>query len=112
MMREYARIEDGTVREKIILADAADITKRYHPSLVWVETTGLLPQPQESWLYNGVTFSPPPPPPAPPTDGEQAEEIITGSKVWIGLIRVLIDPTFTAQGKTEQQIIDAIKAKL
>lgn len=111
-MRDYARIEVGTVREKISLPDAGDITKRYHPSLVWVETTGFSPQPQESWLYDGTKFSPPPVPPPSPTKAERAESEIVGSQAWAGLIRVLIDPTFTAQGKTEQQVIDAIKAKL
>ena len=67
-MREYARIENGVVREKITLPDAADIAKRYHPSLIWVETTGLTPQPQERWLYDGMTFTAPPPPPPPPPD--------------------------------------------
>ena len=83
-MRKYVRIEDGTVREKIILADAADITKRYHPSLIWVETTGLSPQPKESWLYDGVAFSPPlaqptrrPKPDAPLTAEELAAHLVS-----------------------------------
>ena len=38
------------------------------PALEWVGITGLSPQPQVGWLYNGVVFSAPPPPPSPPPD--------------------------------------------
>ena len=64
---------------------------------------------KQVWDFVNQAWSAPPPP---PTDAEQTEAEINGSKAWLGLIRVLIDPTFNAQGKTEQQMIDAIKAKL
>ena len=60
-MRSYARIENGSVREKITLADAVDIGERFHPSLLWIETTGLSPQPQEAWRYVGTAFTAPRP---------------------------------------------------
>jgi len=69
-MKKYARIEGSTVREIISHADAFDISKAYHPSLVWVEITGISPAPQEGWLYDEGTggFAAPPPPPPPPPD--------------------------------------------
>ena len=76
-MLDYARIDDGIVREKITLANAADITKRYHPSLVWVETTGITPQPEEGWSYDGITFFPPPPPPLSELKVVKREEFVT-----------------------------------
>ena len=45
-------------------------------------------------------------------DADEAEAEIAASKALTGLIDVLRDRAFTAQGKTRQQMIDAIKAKL
>ena len=45
-------------------------------------------------------------------DANEAEAEINASKALTGLIDVLRDPTFAVQGKTRQQVIDAIKAKL
>ena len=42
----------------------------------------------------------------------EAEAEITGSKALIGLIDVLRDPAFAARGKTRQQVVAAIRAKL
>ena len=109
-MKKYARIEAGTVREIIRHANAFDMSKAYHPSLVWVEITSITPVPQEGWLYDEGTgsFTEPPPPPAPPSDAEVAEQQITGSMALTGLMRELA----VRFGVTEQDIITAIKGRL
>jgi hypothetical protein len=46
-MQTYARIYGGIVVERI--ATDRDITMMFHPSLVWVDVSGISPQPQEGW---------------------------------------------------------------
>lgn len=46
-MQTYARIHDGIVVERI--ATDRDITMMFHPSLVWVDVSGISPQPQVGW---------------------------------------------------------------
>lgn len=64
MMKTYARIYAGQVAE--LFSTDQDIATLFHPALVWVDITGMSPQPQERWLYAGGVFSPPPPPAPPP----------------------------------------------
>jgi len=61
-MRSYARIDAGAVAE--LLATDQDITRLFHPSLHWVDVTGL--GVEVGWVMAGSGYSPPPPPPAPP----------------------------------------------
>lgn len=61
-MRVYARVDGGEVRELVELNDAADITKRFHPSLTFVEVTGRDPMPAVGWGVADGAFTPPPAP--------------------------------------------------
>lgn len=54
-MMQWARIEDGVVRE----LTEADPAGRYHPSLVWVEAPAEV---RAGWTWDGKTFAAPPPP--------------------------------------------------
>ena len=45
-------------------------------------------------------------------DANEAEAEINESKALTGLLNLLRDLTFNAQGKTQQQMIDAIKTRL
>lgn len=47
-MKTYALVVDGNVQE--ILTTDDDITKMFHPSLVWIDVTEIEPQPQENWV--------------------------------------------------------------
>ena len=58
----WARIENGTVVELVSVNPAG----RYHPSLLWVDCTGV-PNIALGWIYTGADFTAPSaPPPAPP----------------------------------------------
>jgi hypothetical protein len=48
-MKTYARVYNGIVRE--LLSTDGDITKMFHPDLVWIDVTGFDPRPQEGWTY-------------------------------------------------------------
>jgi hypothetical protein len=77
-MKSYARIQDGVVMEVIPpmtydadspvgveppwkAGDEIPIDRRYTPELVatMVDITGISPQPQQWWTYDGAKFSPP-----------------------------------------------------
>lgn len=74
-MKQYARVEDGTVEEIINRSDTFDMSNAYHPSLVWVEITGIVPIPQEGWIQTGEVFEAPSPPPLPQPSPLNAEEL-------------------------------------
>ncbi|HLJ64256.1 MAG TPA: hypothetical protein VKT70_09130 [Stellaceae bacterium] len=74
-MKTYAQIVGGQVVE--IIATAADITTLYHPSLLWIDITSVMPAPQLGWSYSNGTFAPPPPPP-PPTLAQTAQAMLAG----------------------------------
>ncbi|MEN4768959.1 tail fiber assembly protein [Duffyella gerundensis] len=63
-MKTYARIEDQRVAEIVSLNVKPE--KLYHPSLVWVEITGLPEQPDVNYCYSDGVFT------APVTDAENA----------------------------------------
>ena len=63
-MKTYARIEDQRVAEIVSLNVKPE--KLYHPSLVWVEITGLPEQPDINYNYSDGVFT------APVTDAENA----------------------------------------
>lgn len=65
-MTTYARIQDGMVVEIIqpLLDDEGHewpIDQRFTPAVVatLVDITGLDPQPEEWWTYDGTNFAPP-----------------------------------------------------
>lgn len=55
-IRTYARIENGVVAE--LLKTNADVTKLYHPELIWVDITGRN-EIDERWKYDGANFEAP-----------------------------------------------------
>lgn len=63
-MKTYARIENQRVAEIVSLNVKPE--KLYHPSLVWVEITGLPEQPDVDYQYSDGVFT------APVTDAENA----------------------------------------
>lgn len=63
-MKTYARIENQRVAEIVSLNVKPE--KLYHPSLVWVEITGLPEQPEVNYNYSDGVFT------APVTDAENA----------------------------------------
>jgi hypothetical protein len=63
-MRDYARIENDIVVELLQLDDAVDIATAFHPSLQFIEVTGVAGV-QLGWVVSGNTVVPPGPPPAP-----------------------------------------------
>ena len=67
-MRDYARIENNIVVEIISLDDAIDITTAFHPSLQFMEVTGIAGV-EVGWVVSGSTVVPPGPLP-PPTKPE------------------------------------------
>lgn len=113
MTKLYARIEAGTVREIISRADNFDLTKAYHPSLVWVDITGVTPAPNEYWFYDGTTFSPPLPPAPPPTNDEIYDKVIQGQEVFKGYVLAINDGSIIpGSNMTGAQIKTAVKAKM
>jgi hypothetical protein len=54
--RTYARIDNGVVAE--LLKTDADVTKLYHPDLIWVDITGRNDI-AEGWTYDGTNFQAP-----------------------------------------------------
>lgn len=66
-MKTYALMDDNTVRE-IIAPFAGDdgievtIDKRFAPDLVkrMIDVTGIVPQPEPNWVFDGAQFSPAP----------------------------------------------------
>jgi hypothetical protein len=46
-MKTYARIDSGKVAE--LFSTDGDITKMFHPSMVWVDVTSATPAPQVGW---------------------------------------------------------------
>ncbi|MGC0794300.1 tail fiber assembly protein [Pantoea agglomerans] len=63
-MKTYARIENQLVAEIVSLNVKPE--KLYHPSLVWVDITGLPEQPDVNYNYSDGVFS------APATEAENA----------------------------------------
>lgn len=61
-MEYYARIVNGIVMEVIQLEVGQDITKMFHPDLIWVSCLSTTIQ---GMLYSSGVFSEPPTPPAP-----------------------------------------------
>ena len=55
-MKTYARIENGTVRETIEIADDVGIYDLFHPSLLWVECS---PETKEGWIMRSGALLPP-----------------------------------------------------
>jgi len=87
-----ALIFDGKVVQ--IEADEFPVS----PALEWVDITGVMPQPEVGWAYNGVAFIQPPPPPTPPP---KADADLTAEELAAQMIK---DGTMT------QAKINAIKA--
>ncbi|MGV2864422.1 hypothetical protein [Achromobacter sp. ESBL13] len=56
-MATYALIQDGVVTE--LYETEKDIYEIFHSSLVWLDTTKVIPAPVVGWTYNGKKFSPP-----------------------------------------------------
>lgn len=63
-MRGYARIENQCIAEIVSLNVKPE--KIYHPSLVWLDITALLEQPDVNYSYSDGVFT------APVTDAESA----------------------------------------
>jgi hypothetical protein len=73
-MPTYARIDAGEVMELFTPpAEFADtpIADLFHADVQWVDVSGVDPQPEPRWTYDGHAFAPPAPPP-PPTLQQQA----------------------------------------
>ena len=56
-MAKYARIDNGSVAE--IFETEQDITKLFHPDLIWVDITNVDPSPEYGWIYKAKKFSKP-----------------------------------------------------
>lgn len=56
-MKTYARIERNIVQE--LLITDGNIKELFHPSMQWVDVTGLAPEPTEGWRYEDDSFSEP-----------------------------------------------------
>ena len=95
-MRQYARIEGREVKEVIEHPDTFNIPPEYHPSLSWIEITGVTPAPRVGWLFDRGTgvFVATRPPSEPPDPGDEivvALQSLKGSNATIDqLIDVLL----------------------
>jgi len=56
-MKKYARIEREIVQE--LLTTDGNIKELFHPSMQWVDVTGLAQEPSEGWRYEDDNFSEP-----------------------------------------------------
>jgi hypothetical protein len=56
-MKLYVRVNDGSIAEQF--STDGDITEMFNPALVWVDVTGVAPQPQVGWQAsnNGGVWS-------------------------------------------------------
>ncbi len=57
MMSKYARIDAGKTME--LFSTDKNISTLFHPSIEWVDITGLEPAPLVGWFYTDGTFSEP-----------------------------------------------------
>lgn len=56
-MKTYARIERDTIQE--LFTTDSNIKELFHPSMHWVDVTGLTPKPSEDWRYiSGKLYEP------------------------------------------------------
>lgn len=46
-MRTYARIDEGIVME--LFSTDGDMAEMFHPDLVWVDVTEVVPRPVQGW---------------------------------------------------------------
>jgi hypothetical protein len=73
-MKLYVRINNGSIAE--LFPTDGDIAEMFNPALVWVDVTGIDPQPQVGWQASnsgGVwSFAPAEVPPAPTLDQVKA----------------------------------------
>lgn len=53
-MKTYARIERKVVQE--LFTTDSNIKELFHPSMQWVDVTGLAPEPTEGWRYEDGRF--------------------------------------------------------
>ena len=88
-----------------IVRQIADAEFDVSASLSWIDLTGLSPQPEVSWTYDGRDFIAPPAPPPPATNEERIDREIDGSLALLGLVRKLAKDT----GMTEAQYRAAIR---
>jgi hypothetical protein len=56
-MSIYARIDSGRVAE--LFETDGDITTMFNPAIVWVDVTGMDPEPGVGWSYDGQSFDAP-----------------------------------------------------
>lgn len=96
-MRQYALIEGDVVKEIINRFDSFDISKAYHPSLIWVEITGITPAPKDEWIKTGTTFAAPPPTLGPPIAMDYSAELDGALE------------TLKNTGATVDQLIDVLR---
>lgn len=84
-MAIYARIDSGVVAE--LFETDGDIGSMFNPSLVWVDVSNIVPEPQPQWVAesaDGVwTFSPPPPPPANPSEIRAQRDSLLAQSDWL-----------------------------
>ena len=78
------------------------------PSLTWVDITGIFPQPEVGWFYDGIAFTAPPPAPPPPTPRQQIINRLRSDPVF----KAEVLESFEARGITNRTaILDALEAK-
>ncbi|MBD8125853.1 hypothetical protein [Pantoea agglomerans] len=56
-MKTYARVERKIVQE--LFTTDGNIKELFHPSMQWVDVTGLKQEPSEGWLYENGIFTKP-----------------------------------------------------
>src|SRR6266404_9231234 len=107
-MKKYARIEIGSVVE--LFETDGDITKMFHPSIVWVDCTAVAGC-AVGWTYSGGEFAAPIPAAEPnPNDTIQAhiDEIeratLTNRGAREGWIALILQQA-TAAGKTQTDLL-------
>lgn len=92
VFRDYALIEDATVKEVIntewLIADL------FASEMTWVEITGLSPKPEVGCQFIDNVFSAPPPPPNPAP--QQKQDLMTFANTQISILTDATDPDLVA----------------
>lgn len=85
-MKTFARIQDGRVAE--LLTASVNPVKLFHPTLLWVDISGL-PNVTVGWRFDGVRFAEPPqqPPPSAKPSIEELQSRLTLLSAQIAALR-------------------------
>lgn len=109
-MKDYARIENGTVFELFNIPAEFDIGN-YPTEWLMIDVTVIDPQPRLGWIYDGVNFNEPSPPYIDPRPAILAElaEIDLASARHLRVI-VITDPGI-GSGTSERAELEALELR-